>query len=180
MNLIKTILIMSLFNFNLKAQTVTPNTSLYDIKINDIKGQTIDLSTFKGKKILFVNVASKCGFTGQYAGLQELYTKYQDKLMIIGVPCNQFGEQEPGTAVEIESFCEVNYGVTFLITEKVDVKGDNQHELYAWLTQKKNNGKADSSVKWNFQKYVVDEEGRLVDYFYSTTKPMSSKITKLL
>lgn len=180
MKLTKIILIMSLFNLSLKAQTVEPNKSIYEIKINDIKGQPIDLTTFKGKKILFVNVASKCGFTGQYKGLQELYDKHKDNLMIIGVPCNQFGEQEPGTASEIESFCELNYGVTFLITEKVDVKGANQHELYQWFTQKKVNGKSDSSVKWNFQKYLVDEQGRLIDYFYSTTKPMSSKILKLL
>ena len=171
---------MTLFGTSIKAQTLEPKTSLYDIKINDINDTSINLKDYKGKKILFVNVASKCGFTNQYKGLQELYDKHKDNLMIIGVPCNQFGGQEPGTASEIESFCELNYGVTFLITEKVEVKGENQHELYKWLTQRALNGKSNSSVKWNFQKYLIDEEGRLVDYFYSMTKPNSKKITKYI
>ncbi|MCG1037701.1 glutathione peroxidase [Polaribacter sargassicola] len=171
---------MSLFNTNIKANTLTPKESVYKIAINDIKGNLIDLSQYKGKKILFVNVASECGFTGQYKGLQELYDRYQDQLMIIGVPCNQFGGQEPGDSSEIHSFCQVNYGVTFLITEKVAVKGENQHPLYKWLTRKELNGKSNSNVKWNFQKYLIDENGKLMDYFYSLTKPMSTKITKLL
>ena len=100
--------------------------------------------------------------------------------MIIGVPCNQFGGQEPGSASDIQSFCELNYGVTFLITEKIEVKGDNQHPLYKWLTNKEMNGNSNSNVKWNFQKYLIDEEGRFVDLFYSLTKPMSAKITRLL
>ncbi|MCX7549582.1 glutathione peroxidase [Xanthomarina sp. F2636L] len=154
--------------------------SLYNISINSLTGEPIDLSSFKGKKILFVNTASECGFTGQYEGLQKLYNTYQNKLVVIGVPCNQFGGQEPGSATEIQSFCKQNYGVTFLMTEKVDVKGSNQHPLYAWLTKKELNGKKNSSVKWNFQKYLIDEEGNYIDYFYSITKPNSSKITKLL
>ncbi|MGC1204797.1 MAG: glutathione peroxidase [Flavobacteriaceae bacterium] len=154
--------------------------SIYDIKINALNGASIKLSDFKGKHLLFVNVASKCGFTPQYKGLQELHETYKDKLQVIGVPCNQFGSQEPGDANAIESFCEVNYGVTFLITEKIDVKGKNQHPLYTWLTQKVNNGKTDSSVKWNFQKYLVDKNGNLVDYYFSATSPTSSKITKHL
>ena len=151
--------------------------SIYNISINSLTGEPIDLSQFKGKKILIVNTASECGFTGQYEGLQELYDTYKDKLVIIGVPCNQFGGQEPGSAKEIESFCQVNYGVTFLMTEKVDVKGENQHELYNWLTNKELNGVSSSTVKWNFQKYLIDEEGHFVDYYYSITKPLSSKIT---
>ncbi|WP_245881495.1 glutathione peroxidase [Xanthomarina spongicola] len=151
--------------------------SIYNISINSLTGEPIDLSQFKGKKILIVNTASECGFTGQYEGLQELYDTYKDKLVVIGVPCNQFGGQEPGSAKEIESFCQVNYGVTFLMTEKVDVKGDNQHELYTWLTNKELNGVSSSTVKWNFQKYLLDEEGHFVDYYYSITKPLSSKIT---
>ena len=110
------------------------NMSLYSIEINSLDGNTIDLNDYKGKYILFVNVASECGFTGQYADLQKLYDTYQDKLMVIGVPCNQFGSQEPGSADQIQSFCSKNYGVTFLMTEKIDVKGDNQHPLYKWLT----------------------------------------------
>ena len=96
--------------------------------------------------------------------------------MVLGVPCNQFGKQEPGNASEINEFCELNYGISFPLTEKVDVKGASQHPLYAWLTQKKLNGVKSSSVKWNFQKYLIDEEGKLIDYYYSITKPMSSKI----
>lgn len=156
------------------------NSTLYNISIKSITGEPIDFKKFKGKKILIVNTASECGFTGQYADLEKLSKKYADKLVVIGVPCNQFGGQEPGTLPEIKTFCEVNYGVTFLLTEKVDVKGDNQHPLYAWLTKKENNGVKNSSVKWNFQKYLIDENGHLMDYFYSITKPMSKKITKHL
>jgi len=151
--------------------------SLYDIEINSLQKKPIDLNAFKGKKILFVNVASKCGFTPQYRELQALHEKYDGEVVLIGVPCNQFGKQEPGTSDEIQEFCQVNYGVDFLITEKLDVKGANQHPLYAWLTKKALNGKKDSSVKWNFQKYLVDENGEFLDYFYSLTKPMNSRIT---
>ena len=154
--------------------------SIYDIAINDLYGSEINLAHYKGKFILFVNVASECGFTNQYEGLQKLYDKYQDKLMVIGVPCNQFGGQEPGTSQEIESFCKRNYGVTFLMTEKIDVKGKNQHPLYKWLTDKTLNGVKNTSVKWNFQKYMIGPNGEYIDYFYSITKPMSSKITKLI
>ena len=152
--------------------------SIYNIKINNIDGSPIDLNTYRGKFILFVNVASECGFTGQYEDLQKLYDTYQDKLMVIGVPCNQFGGQEPGSAETIQTFCKKNYGVTFLITEKVDVKGKNQHPLYEWLTNKDLNGVENTSVKWNFHKYLVDGNGQFLDYFYSITKPLSSKITR--
>lgn len=154
--------------------------SIYHIPINSLNGKPIILSNFKGKHILFVNVASKCGFTTQYKELQELHQTYKEKIQVIGVPCNQFGNQEPGNAQAIESFCEINYGVTFLITEKVDVKGKNQHPLYTWLTQKINNKNIDSSVKWNFQKYLIDPNGNLIDYYFSATNPLSSKITKHL
>lgn len=155
-------------------------TSIYDIEINSLQNTPIQLSGFSGKHILFVNVASKCGFTSQYKDLEELHKTYKDKLVVIGVPCNQFGKQEPGSSNEIQEFCEVNYGVSFLITEKVDVKGVNQHPLFAWLTQRKLNNKKSSSVKWNFQKYLVSPEGKLIDYYFSITKPLSSKITKYL
>ena len=154
--------------------------SIYDIKINSLQGKPINLKDFEGKHILFVNVASKCGFTPQYKGLEELHQKYKDKLVVIGIPCNQFGSQEPGSSEEIQEFCEVNYGVSFLITEKIDVKGQNQHPLYSWLTNKDFNSKKSSSVKWNFQKYLVDNNGKLIDYYFSITKPTSSKITKHL
>jgi len=180
MNIFKLVLIMTLFSTTIKAQTLEPKTPIYNIEINDISGEPIHLKDYKGKKILFVNVASECGFTGQYKGLQELYDKYKEQLIVIGVPCNQFGGQEPGSSSEIQSFCSLKYGVTFLMTEKIDVKGDNQHPLYTWLTKKELNGKSNSTVKWNFQKYLIDENGRFLDYFYSLTKPMNSKITKLL
>ena len=153
---------------------------MYAIKINSLQGKPVDLSDFKGKKILFVNVASKCGFTPQYRELQELADNYKDQLVVIGVPCNQFGAQEPGTAEDIEKFCQVNYDVSFLITEKINVKGEHQHPLYEWLTSKRLNGKQNSTVKWNFQKYLIDEQGEFLDYFYSITKPTNSRITKYL
>lgn len=154
--------------------------SIYDININALDGKPIDLNNYKGKHILFVNVASQCGFTPQYKDLQKLSDKYPDSLVVIGSPCNQFGKQEPGDASQIQTFCERNFGVTFLLTEKIDVKGKNQHELYQWLTKKDMNGKRSSSVKWNFQKYLLNKDGKLIDHFYSITKPTSSKITKHL
>lgn len=174
-----TSIILSVFfikETNSKKMDKIQQLSLYDISINSITGEPINLKNFKGKKILFVNTASECGFTGQYEDLEKLYKTYKDKLVVIGVPCNQFGGQEPGTLSEIMTFCEVNYGVTFLMTEKVDVKGENQHPLYAWLTNKDLNGVKSSSVKWNFQKYLIDENGNYIDFYYSITKPMSSKI----
>lgn len=161
-------------------KTMQKPTDLYNINLTSLGGEAIDLKTFKGKKILIVNTASECGFTKQYTALQDLYDTYKEQLVIIGVPCNQFGGQEPGTAKDIQSFCKLNYGVTFLMTEKVAVKGENQHPLYAWLTQKELNGVKNSTVKWNFQKYLIDENGQLIDYFYSMTTPNSSKITGYL
>jgi len=169
-----------MFFFNCHSKPKAPKTPIYNIPIRSLTGNAIDISNFKGKKILFVNTASSCGFTSQYKELQKLHDTYKSQLVIIGLPCNQFGAQESGTEKEISSFCEINYGVTFLMTEKIEVKGDNQHQLYQWLTQKSINGSKNSTVKWNFQKYLVDENGRLVDYFYSTTTPLSSKITKHL
>lgn len=167
------------FSFINKTE-VKPAKSIYSYSINSIDGNPIHLAEFKGKKILFVNVASECGFTPQYAALQKLQVAYEDRLVIIGLPCNQFGGQEPGTEQEIKAFCQKNYGVEFLITEKIEVKGPNQHNLYAWLTSKSLNGKMDSSVKWNFTKYLINENGDLIDQFSSSVKPMSDKITSQL
>ena len=155
-------------------------TDIYNIEINSLQNKAIDLSEYKNKYILFVNVASKCGFTSQYKELEELYKNHQKNLMIIGSPCNQFGSQEPGTAEDIAAFCKVNFGVTFLMTEKIDVKDSKQHPLYTWLTDKSQNGTKSASVKWNFQKFLVSPEGQLIDSYLSITKPSSSKITKHL
>jgi glutathione peroxidase len=164
---------------NLKNYSIY-NPEEINIVLNDINGNPIDLRKFKGKYILFVNVASECGFTKQYAGLEELHQKYRSDLIVIALPCNQFGNQEKGTEKEIQQFCANNFKISFLMTEKVKVKGNEQHPLYGFLCSKSRNGQLDSTVRWNFQKYLVDKEGVLVDYFYSTTKPMSTKITALI
>jgi glutathione peroxidase len=163
-----------------KSSKMSAKNSIYAIEINSLQGNPINLSLFKGKKILFVNVASKCGFTPQYKELQKLHNLYEESLVVIGVPCNQFGKQEPGNSSEINEFCQINYGVSFLITEKISVKGKKQHPLYSWLTNKNENGRKNSSVKWNFQKYLINEDGDLIDYYFSMTSPTSSKIKKHL
>ena len=174
MNILKLLLI----SINIILLNMNDLKSIYEIKINDIWGDTIKLNDFKGKYILFVNVASECGFTGQYKDLQKLHEEYGSKLVVIGVPCNQFGGQEPGESHEITAFCTEKYSVTFLMTEKIEVKGSNQHPLYKWLTDKNSNGAKNSTVRWNFQKYLVDPSGNLVDYWYSITQPLSQKILK--
>ena len=151
--------------------------TIYDVEIKSLQKNPIQLSDFKGKHLLFVNVASKCGFTPQYKDLEKLHKEYADSLVVVGVPCNQFGKQEPGNNQEIEEFCKVNYGVSFLITEKIDVKGQQQHSLYKWLTSRELNNKKSSSVKWNFQKYLVNESGELLDVFSSNVKPNDKRIT---
>jgi glutathione peroxidase len=174
------IIIFMLTFFSKYPSQNTSSESIYDIEIKNLAGEPIKLNNYKGKYILFVNVASECGFTSQYDDLQKLYETYKDKLIVIGVPCNQFGNQEPGSAKEIQSFCKANYGVSFLITEKVNVKGKNKHPLYQWLTDETKNGKTSTSVKWNFQKYLIDRNGDFIDYYYSITKPLNAKIIKHL
>lgn len=166
--------------FTLITSFTMAQTSIYDLSFDDISGNKVNLSDFKGKKIMFVNTASECGFTGQYAELQELHEKYGDKLVLIGFPCDQFGGQEPGSESEIQSFCKKNYGVTFLMASKIDVKGANQHPVYQWLTSKDQNGVDNSTVMWNFEKFIVDENGNLVDHFKSPVTPMSDKIISII
>ena len=148
----------------------------FDFKIKDISNKVLDLSNFKDKTVLLVNVASNCGFTKQYDGLQELYEKYKDNgLVVIGVPSNQFGSQEPGTNDQIKDFCESNFNITFPITSKYEVKGKNAHQIYLWA--KENYGKS-AVPKWNFHKILINKNGKIEDTFSSFTEPMSKKITK--
>jgi len=152
-------------------------TLFYDFTVKDITGKDYPLSQLKGKKVLVVNTASKCGFTPQYEGLQELYEKYgDDDFMIIGFPANNFFKQEPGSDEEIATFCSQNYGVTFPMMSKISVKGKDQHPLYRWLTSISENGVENSKVSWNFQKYMIDEEGKLVGNFSPKTKPDNEKL----
>lgn len=146
--------------------------SFYDFQVKTLEGETFDFSSLKGKKVLVVNTASKCGLTGQYEALQALYEEYGgDNFTIIGFPANNFMSQEPGNHQEIREFCTENYGVTFPMMEKISVKGDDIHPVYLWLTQKSENGAMDSDVSWNFQKYLIDEEGNLIKMYSPRTKP---------
>lgn len=153
--------------------------TIYDYKVETISGDEFDFADLKGKKILIVNTASKCGFTPQFEGLEALYQKYKDQgFVVIGFPTNDFKEQDPGTNEEIAEFCQLNYGVSFPMMAKIKVTGDDKAPIYQFLTQKEMNGKKSSSVKWNFQKYIINEDGTLEDYFYSITSPESKKITR--
>lgn len=152
-------------------------TSFFDFSILSLdEASTLNMADFKGKKILVVNVASKCGYTPQYEGLQKLHEQYGEQVQIIGFPCNQFMGQEPGGKEEIASFCKKNFGVTFPLTTKIDVKGDSQHPIYAWLTQQNQNGLGDFKVSWNFNKFLIDENGKLLQHFGSKTEPMSEEM----
>jgi glutathione peroxidase len=152
--------------------------NFYDFTVKSISGEEFPLSSLKGKKVLVVNVASKCGLTPQYAQLQELYDKYgPDRFVIIGFPANNFAGQEPGSNEEIREFCRTKYGVTFPMMEKISVKGEDIHPLYEWLTQKGEDGKEDAEVKWNFQKFMIDENGNRAGYVEPKTSPASREIT---
>ncbi len=155
-------------------------TSIYDFKVDGLSGGTIDFSKFKGKKILIVNTASKCGFTPQYEYLEKLYEKYKDRLVIVGFPANNFASQEPGTNDEIKAFCTKNYGVTFPMAAKISVKGDDIAPIYKWLTHKSENGVMDAVITWNFNKFLLDENGNLIAKFDSKVGPMSDEIVKYL
>jgi glutathione peroxidase len=154
--------------------------SIYDFKVDGLSGGTIDFSKFKGKKILVVNTASKCGYTPQYSDLEKLYEQNKDKLVIVGFPANNFGSQEPGSNDEIKAFCTKNYGVTFPMAAKVSVKGDDIAPIFKWLTNKTENGVMDAEIKWNFTKFLLDENGVLITKFESNVTPLSNDIRKYL
>ena len=150
--------------------------TVYDYKLQHIDGSELDLSAYKGKKILLVNTASQCGLTPQYAQLQELHESMKDKVQIIGLPCNDFGAQEPEAEDKISYFCEVNYHITFPLTKKIKVLGDDKHPLYNYLTEKSMNGLEDSEVKWNFQKYLINENGHLQKVISPMVEPLSEEL----
>jgi len=167
------------------AKTVTSKPmakeTLYQFKVTDLYGETFDFASLKGKKVIVVNTASKCGLTPQYKDLEAIYKKYKDKgLVIVGFPANNFASQEPGTSKEIAEFCQQNYGVSFPMMEKISVKGDDMAPLYKFLTQKSKNGLQDSEVEWNFQKYLIDEKGELVKVVSPKTLPTDPEITDWL
>jgi glutathione peroxidase len=170
-------LIIIMFSF-LKTSMSDNSKTFYDFKINSINGEELNLSIFKDKTILLVNVASKCGFTKQYDDLQKLYDDYKEKgLVVIGIPSNQFGGQEPGSEVEIKNFCETNFNINFPMTSKYEVKGDNAHPIYIWA--KETYGKS-TVPKWNFHKILINKNGKVEDTFASFTGPLSNKIIKKL
>ncbi|HEY9113517.1 MAG TPA: glutathione peroxidase [Bacteroidales bacterium] len=174
----KTFFLSTLLIFIIPMMTIAQTENFYDFKVKDIDGNEFSFEKLKGKKVLIVNVASKCGYTPQYEGLEELYLQYKDKdFVIIGFPANNFGKQEPGTNEEIKEFCTLNYGVTFPMMSKISVKGDDIDPVYKWLTTKELNGVSDSEVKWNFQKYLINRDGSLDKVLYSKTKPDDKEIT---
>lgn len=155
--------------------------SIYDYKVDALEeGKTINFADFKGKKILIVNTASECGFTPQYADLEKLSNEYKDKLVVVGFPANNFGGQEPGTNVEIGAFCQKNYGVTFPLASKVSVKGEDTAPIFKYLSEKSLNGVKDTEIQWNFTKFLLDENGKLIDSFVSKVKPTDEEITQYL
>ncbi|MDR1155657.1 MAG: glutathione peroxidase [Bacteroidales bacterium] len=162
------------------AQDKKAKTSFYKLSFTSLDGKKVKFSSFKGKKVLLVNTASKCGYTPQYADLQKLSDQYKDQLVVIGFPSNDFGKQEPGTNEEIAGFCRENYGVTFLMMEKSDVKEKTKNVVYQWLTDKDKNGWNTQEPGWNFCKYLVDEKGNLLEFYPSATKPFSEDITKMI
>jgi len=171
------LIIMTLIGLGAFAQ----QKSLHNFKTQTLEGEDFDLASLKGKKVLVVNTASKCGFTPQYEDLEKLYKEYGgDKFVIIGFPANNFLKQEPGSNEDIREFCTRNYGVSFPMMQKISVKGDDMDPIYKWLTKKDQNGVMDSDVKWNFQKYMIDEEGKLVDVAWPKTKPYDEQILSWL
>ncbi len=159
---------------------MSTKTSIHQFEVDRLNGETIRFSDYEGKKILLVNTASACGFTPQYGALQKLYEAHQDKLVVVGVPCNDFGKQEPGTTKEIQAFCQLNYGVGFPMTAKMNITSSPRSPLYDWLFLKEHNGSQNSEVKWNFHKFLLDQEGRLIKNYPSDVSPLDELITDLI
>ncbi|MBH30405.1 MAG: glutathione peroxidase [Candidatus Marinimicrobia bacterium] len=155
---------------------IAPLKSIYEYRAKLINGEEISFKHFKGKKLLFVNVASKCGYTPQYKGLQRLHEEFGEKVAILGFPADNFGGQEPGSNKEIEDFCSITYGITFPIFSKISVKGKDKHPIFGWLTDSRLNGWNDQEPTWNFCKYLVNEEGQLVKFYKSSVKPLSDQL----
>ena len=171
--IIALIIVFNLLNFNIIGNSME-NKTFYDFELELITGETISLDKYEGKAILLVNVASKCGFTKQYTDLQNLWQKYREKnLIVLGVPSNQFGSQEPGSNDEIKDFCETNFNINFPMTSKYDVKGENAHEIYKWAKDSFGKG---AIPKWNFHKILINKNGKIHDTYASFTNPMSKKI----
>lgn len=164
----------------LSAFTLPVSPSIHQFKVKSIDGGVIDFAKFKGKKILVVNTASKCGYTPQYEALEKVYETYKDKLVIVGFPANNFGSQEPGSNDEIQQFCKARFGVTFPLASKVSVKGDDTAPIYKWLTSKDQNGVLDATIAWDFNKFLLDEDGKMIAYFPSKVKPDDEEILKYL
>ena len=171
---------MKIASIALLVSSLITASSIYDFKVEGLEGGSIDLSQYKGKKIMIVNTASKCGNTPQYAELEQLYEKYKDKLVIIGFPANNFGQQEPGTNTEIKEFCTKNYGVSFPMAAKVSVKGDDIAPIFKYLTDEAKKLGFEDPIKWNFTKFLLDENGKLITVIHNKTKPMSEYVLKYL
>lgn len=171
-------LLVVAFAAMVSAFAIPGNPSIHQFKVKSIEGGTIDFSKFKGKKILVVNTASKCGYTKQYEQLEKVSEEYKDKLVVVGFPANNFGGQEPGTDGEIQEFCKARFGVKFPLASKISVKGEDTAPIYKWLTSKTENGVLDAEIKWNFNKFLLDENGKLIAYFDSKVLPDSEEILK--
>jgi len=179
-NFIATLLAV-LFMNNLAAQNnVTPPADFYSLSFKTITGENFKFGQLKGKKVLIVNTASKCGYTPQFEQLEELHKTYGSKLVVLGFPSNDFGAQDPGTNQDIKAFCEENYGVTFMMMDKSSVKGKDKNKVYQWLTSKEKNGWNSTEPSWNFGKYLIDEKGMLLGFFPSKVKPTDKQIVDML
>ena len=180
--IILSVIFLSVLSGNVEKITAAdPETSIYDFTMETLTGDSVSLSTYEGKVLLIVNVASKCGYTPQYEGLQNIYEKYkEDGFIVLGFPANNFANQEPGSDAEIKEFCTTNYGVTFPMFSKISVKGADQHPLYAYLTNKETNPEFGGKITWNFNKFLINKDGKIINRFKSSDKPESEKVVQAI